>query len=201
MALLLVFSGCGEDEDERTGATQKITDTTAPTGSIYINSTAAPNNTNSNSVTLYISASDDYSGVSQMCVSDSTTCTTWETFTTSKAWTLPAGDGTKTVYVWFKDALGNANATPYSGTITRDTTPPTDGALSATAVSGTIKLGWSGFSDNGSGIKDYILVYNIGGSAPASCSAGTAVTNFTYTLSGGAYTFTQTTGLTLGTTT
>src|SRR4030067_2688178 len=111
--LVLVVSGCGEDlfeSDEDSHATTKITDTTAPTGSIYITSTAAPNNTNNNAVTLHISASDDYSGVSQMCVSDSTTCTTWETFSTSptqKAWTLPSGDGTKTVYVWFKDALGN----------------------------------------------------------------------------------------------
>lgn len=203
--LILIFSGCGEDlfeTDEETHATTKITDTTAPTGSIYINSTAAPNNTNNISVTLYISASDDYSGVSQMCVSDSSTCTTWETFATSKAWTLPTGDATKTVYIWFKDALGNANATPYSGTITLDTIAPTEGTLTATAVSGTIRLDWSGFSDSGSGIKDYILVYNVGGGvAPASCSAGIAVTNFTYTLSGGAYTFTHSTGLTSGTTT
>ncbi len=203
MALVLVISGCGEDEDERTGATQKITDTTPPTGSVYINTTAAPNNTNNPSVTLHISASDDYSGVSQMCVSDTntTTCTAWEAFAVSKAWTLPSGDGTKTVYVWFKDALGNANATPYSGTITLDTTAPTNGALTASASAGSITLTWPVFLDTGSGIKDYILVYNIGGSAPASCSEGTAVTNFTYTLSGGVYTFTQSTGLTSGTTT
>lgn len=196
--LILIFSGCGEDlfeTDEETHATTKITDTTAPTGSIYINSTAAPNNTNNISVTLYISASDDYSGVSQMCVSDSSTCTTWETFATSKAWTLPTGDATKTVYIWFKDALGNANATPYSGTITLDTTAPTDGALTATrsANGSAITLNWSGFSDVGSGIKNYTLVYNAG--LIASCSAGTPVPNYTGT--SGPY---DHTGLNAGTT-
>lgn len=197
MALVLVFSGCGEDDDAKTGATQKITDTTAPTGSIYINTTAAPNNTNTTSVTLHISASDDYSGVSQMCVSDSTTCTTWETYATSKAWTLLAGDGTKTVYVWFKDALGNTNTAPYSGTITLDTTAPTDGALttSRSANGSTITLNWSGFSDGatGSGIKNYTLVYST--SLITSCSAGTSVPN--YTGASGPY---DHTGLNAGTT-
>lgn len=204
--LILIFSGCGEDlfeTDEETHATTKITDTTAPTGSVYINSTAAPNNTNNISVTLYISASDDYSGVSQMCVSDSSTCTTWETFATSKAWTLPTGDATKTVYIWFKDALGNANATPYSATITLDTTAPTDGALTAIASVGSITLTWPVFLDTGSGIKNYTLVYNIGGPAPADCAAGTAVANLTAdtTFSGGTYTFVHSAGLTSGTTT
>ena len=210
VVLVFVFSGCGEDlfeSDEDTHATPApYADTAAPTGTITINSGASPNITNSTLVTLNISATD-YTGVSHMCVSDSTTCTTWETVTTSttfattKTWTLPAGDGTKTVYIWFKDVLGNANTTPYSGTIILDTTAPVDGTLTATAVSGTIRLDWSGFSDNGSGMKDFILVYNIGGSAPASCSEGTAVTNFTYTSSGGVYIFIQSTGLISGTTT
>lgn len=181
MALVLVFSGCGEDDDERTGATQKITDTTAPTGSITINSGTSPNITNTTSVTVHISASDDYSGVSQMCVSDSTTCITWDAYATSKTWTLPAGDGAKTVYVWFKDTLGNANVTPYSGTITIDTTAPTDGTLTAnrSANGSTITLNWSGFSDAGSGIKNYTLVYST--SIITSCSAGTSVPNYTGT--------------------
>src|SRR3990172_3822170 len=213
VVLVFVFSGCGEDlfeSDEDTHATPApYADTAAPTGTITINSGASPNITNSTLVTLNISATD-YTGVSHMCVSDSTTCTTWETVTTSttfattKTWTLPSGDGTKTVYVWFKDTLGNANATPYSGTIILDTTAPVDGTLTATAVSGTIRLEWSGFSDNGSGMKDYILVYNVGGGgAPASCSEGTAVANLTVdaTFSGGTYTYVHSTGLSAGQTT
>lgn len=202
MAFALVFSGCGEEDDDdgTTGATLQITDTTAPTGSIYLNSIGDAS-TNNPLVTLHISASDDYSGVSQMCVSDSTTCSAWETYATSKSWTLTGGDGVKTLYVWFKDNGGYANSSPYSGTIILDTTAPVDGSLTATAVSGAVTLDWSGFSDSGSGIQDYTLVYNIGGSAPVSCSAGTAAANFTYTALSGTYTFTQTTGLTSGTTT
>ena len=46
------------------------------------------------------------------------------------------GDGTKTVYVWFKDTVGNANTSPYSDTIILDTTaPPVPAGLTATAVS------------------------------------------------------------------
>ena len=210
--LVFIFSGCGEDlfeTDEDTHATPApYADTAAPTGTITINSGASPNITNSTLVTLNISATD-YTGVSQMCVSDSISCTAWETvttsttFTTSKAWTLPTGDATKTVYVWFKDTLGNANATPYSGTINLDTTAPTDGTLTATASPGSITLTWPVFLDTGSGIKNYTLVYNIGGSAPADCAAGTAVANLTADtiFSGGTYTFVHSAGLTSGTTT
>jgi hypothetical protein len=77
-----------------------ILDTTPPTGSIAINDNAPY--TNSTSVTLTLSASDA-NGVSQMCFSnDNVTWTSWETYSTSKSWTLPSGDGTKTVYVKFK---------------------------------------------------------------------------------------------------
>ena len=206
--LVLVFSGCGEDlfeTDEETHATPApYADTAAPIGTITINSGASPNITNSTSVTLNISATD-YTGVSQMCVSDSTTCTTWEAYAISKSWTLPTGDGLKTVNVWFKDTLGNAtaSASPHSGTITLDTTAPTDGTLTATASAGSITLTWPVFLDTGSGIKNYTLVYNIGGSAPADCAAGTAVANLTAdtTFSGGTYTFVHSAGLTSGTTT
>jgi hypothetical protein len=71
-------------------------DTTPPTGSITINSGATY--TNTTSVTINLSASDP-SGVSQMCISNTQSCLTWESYTSSKSWMLPAGDGTKTVYV------------------------------------------------------------------------------------------------------
>jgi hypothetical protein len=99
-----------------------ISDTTPPTGSISIN--GGSTYTNSTSVTLTLSASDS-DGVSQMCISNSSTCSSWETYATSKTWTLTSGDGTKNVYVWFKDSAGNQNTSPYSDTITLDTTAPT----------------------------------------------------------------------------
>lgn len=103
------------------GATFDKSDTTPPTGSITINSGATY--TNTASVTINLSASDP-GGVSQMCISNTQSCLTWENYTSSKSWTLPAGDGTKTVYVWYQDKLGNADTAPYSASITLDTTAP-----------------------------------------------------------------------------
>ena len=97
-------------------------DTTPPSGSITIAEGSAY--TNATSVTLTLSAIDATSGVSQMQFSnDGITWMPWEAIATSKAWTLPPGDGTKTVYVQFKDWAGLVSL--YSGTIILDTTSPT----------------------------------------------------------------------------
>ena len=134
-----------------------ILDTTPPSSSIIINSGAAY--TKTTSVTLTLSASDSLSGVSQMCLSNTGSCTSWETYATSKAWTLTTGDGTKTVYVWYKDGAGNANTSPYSDSIILDTTaPPVPSGLTATAVSSSqINLNWSAVVDTsgGSGLAGY----------------------------------------------
>ncbi|MBI4689198.1 MAG: hypothetical protein HY754_02855, partial [Nitrospirae bacterium] len=159
-------------------------DTTAPTGSVTINSGASY--TNTTSATLTISASDGSgSGVYQMCISNTTSCSSWENYTTSKSWTLSSGDGTKTVYIWFKDNLGYSNSSPYSDTIVFDTTAPTNGTLSATAGDAQISLNWSGFSDATSGLSSYKVVYSTSSTAqPSSCSSGTSIysgSNTSYT--------------------
>ncbi|MGQ9570900.1 MAG: RHS repeat domain-containing protein [Thermodesulfovibrionales bacterium] len=129
----------------------EVSDISPPTGSISINSGAIYSN--STSVTLSISASDP-SGVSQMCISNTTSCSSWESYTTSKPWTLTPEDGTKNVYIWFKDGVGNANPSPYSAYIILDTNAPANGTLSATAGNAQVSLSWSGFSDSGgSGLK------------------------------------------------
>ncbi|MCK9420319.1 MAG: DUF1566 domain-containing protein [Nitrospirae bacterium] len=96
-----------------------ILDTVAPLGSITIN--RGNGNTNSTSVLFDLSAADSLSGVSQMCVSNSSSCSSWEAYATSKPGTLSAGDGLKTVYVWFKDGAGNTSSV-YTSSITLDTT-------------------------------------------------------------------------------
>jgi hypothetical protein len=164
-------------------------DTTPPSGSIMINS--GDTYTNSISVTLTLSASDP-SGVSQLCVSNTTSCSLWETYTTPKAWTLLSGDGTKTVYVWFKDGAGNANTTPYSDSIIFDATAPSNGTLSATPGNAQVSLSWTGFLDSTSGIGSYKLVYSTSGT-PGSCSSGIQI----YSGSGNSYTHSS---LTNGTT-
>jgi len=100
-----------------------ILDTTPPAGTILINNGAEY--TNSTSVTLTLSASDNGSGVSKMQFSnDGVNWSVEEGSATSKSWTLTAGDGTKTVYVQYKDNAGNWSAS-ISDTIILDTIAPT----------------------------------------------------------------------------
>src|SRR6185312_12038479 len=73
-----------------------IVDTTAPVGAVTIN--AGATTTRAPAVTLGITGTDDGPSVT-MCVSNTTLCTTFVALTATKAWTLPAGDGQKTVYV------------------------------------------------------------------------------------------------------
>lgn len=100
-------------------------DTTPPTGSIKINSDAAYSSTTA--VTLTLSAQDAGSGMgtgAQMQFSsNNSTWTAAESYAGSKSWTLNSGDGTKTVYVKFKDAAGNWSAA-YSDSIILDSTKP-----------------------------------------------------------------------------
>ncbi|MEW6069342.1 MAG: Ig-like domain-containing protein, partial [Candidatus Thermoplasmatota archaeon] len=105
-------------------------DKTAPTGTILINADATY--TTTTAVTLTVSATDAGSGVSQMCFSnDNIIYTAWESYGTSKLWTLTTGDETKTVYVKFKDVAG-LESTAFSDTIILDTTAPT-GTISINA--------------------------------------------------------------------
>jgi len=99
-------------------------DTTPPTGSIKINNDAQY--TNSRNVTLTLSAQDEPggSGLSQMQFSnDNVTWAAPVAYVTTKAWTLLTGDGSKRVYVKFKDVAGNWSSV-VSDTIILDTTKP-----------------------------------------------------------------------------
>lgn len=102
----------------------KVTLDTAPTGSVVIN--AGAGYTNSTTVTLSLAASDDSGTASQMRISSDGTFDTepWEAYVLSKNWTLPSGDGTKTLYVRFRDS-SNYESETCTDTIVLDTTPPT----------------------------------------------------------------------------
>jgi len=100
-----------------------ILDTVAPSGTVSINFGAGY--TNSTSVTLSLTCSDSGSGCYQMRFSnDNSTWSGWEANAASKAWTLTAGNGTRTVYVQFKDNYGYSSGN-YTDTIILDTTNPT----------------------------------------------------------------------------
>jgi hypothetical protein len=130
-----------------------LRDTVKPAGSLNINSGAAY--AASGAVTLNLSASDSGSGMSQMSFSaDNVTWSAAETYATSKAWTFPGGDGSKTVYVRYIDRAGNVSAV-YSKSIILDTLPPSGtltvngGAQYITQTAVTLNLS---AADAGSGL-------------------------------------------------
>ena len=105
-------------------ATDTITlDTTAPTGTVVINGGAAYTNSTSATLTLTSSDGSGAGGIQMRLSADGTTWGAWEAFATSKPWTLSSGDGTKTVYVQYKDALGNTSGS-VTDTIILDQTAP-----------------------------------------------------------------------------
>ena len=99
-------------------------DLTAPSDcSIRINGGAAL--TSHADVALALSATDTLTGVSQMQFSsDGVTYSAPEPYATTKSYTLPTGDGPKTVYAKFGDSVGNWSA-PVSAAITLDSSAPT----------------------------------------------------------------------------
>ncbi len=71
---------------------------------------------------------------------------------------MPSGDGTKTVYVWYKDGADNPDTSPYSDSIILDMTdPPPPASVTATTVSSSqINLSWStSYDTGGSGLAGY----------------------------------------------
>lgn len=102
-------------------------DTTMPDGSVTINS--GDGYTQADAVTLALSASDNL-GVAEMRVSEDSSFTgvPWEAYATTKAFTLSAGDGTKTVYAEFRDDAGNVSGT-VNDAITYDATAPATNSI------------------------------------------------------------------------
>ncbi|HPO13231.1 MAG TPA: DUF5011 domain-containing protein [Candidatus Hydrogenedentes bacterium] len=118
-AVRLIVSGPG---GSHTATGVVLTDLVAPSGSVLINGGVA--STNSVSVTLSLSATDNSGTVSKMRLSnDGATWNSWETFITGRSWTLLPGEGLKSVSVQFQDSVGN-NSQSFSDTIYLDTTAP-----------------------------------------------------------------------------
>lgn len=155
-----------------------ISDTTPPTGSLQINSGAKY--TAATSVTLNLSAQDTGSGLSQMQFSnDNSSWSAPEIFAASRSWGITASNGTKTVYVKFKDVAGNWSGS-FSNTIVLDTTAPTgcsikinNGATGTNSATVTLNLSAS----DPSGVTQ---MFFYGNAAPEPYSAAK-----TWTLSAG----------------
>ncbi|MBI4259531.1 MAG: PKD domain-containing protein [Actinobacteria bacterium] len=96
-------------------------DTQAPVGTVSINNGSTY--TRDTKVTLNLSATDDV-GVTEMAFSDDgSNFGSYISYSTSAIYTVPSGDGTKSVHVRFRDAAGNVSAT-VSDTILLDSVPP-----------------------------------------------------------------------------
>src|SRR3989339_243501 len=164
-------------------------DLTKPSGSISINSGASYAKTTA--VTLGLSASDSV-GVTGYYLSTSSTTpsasasgwiaiTSTTSYRANVSYSLSTGDGSKTIYVWYKDAAGNVSSTA-SDSITLDTTAPTLSITSPTSsstytsTSATISLGGNA-SDSGSGISAVTWNNDKGGSGTASGTTGWTVSN------------------------
>ena len=104
-----------------------------PAGTFTINNGAAY--TGSRTVTLNSTVSDALS--LQMGFSDDATPLSWQSYNTSKSWTLSSGDGPKIVHGQYQDASGYSLT--WAETITLDTTAPIS---SATNLQATNNSGW-----------------------------------------------------------
>lgn len=99
-----------------------ILDISAPTGSVLINNDATY--TSQTAITLTLTANDTLSGVDAMRFSlDGASWTGWQTFATTANYALGTTNGTQTVYVQFRDLVGNLS-TSFTDTIIFDDVSP-----------------------------------------------------------------------------
>ncbi len=157
---LWLFGGNGRDSAGNVGDLNDlwrmdVPDKVPPTGAIVINNNQSV--TNNPNTTLSLAWSDGIgSGVVRMKFSnDSVTWSAWEPLAATKAWTLSAGDGYKTVRAMFRDKAGN-NSLVHSDYIRLDTVPPTgsiiiNGGASSTKKR-TVSLGLTWSDGTGSGV-------------------------------------------------
>jgi hypothetical protein len=159
-------------------------DRVAPSGTVSIASGATW--TKTTAVTIGTVASDTGSGVSQVALSNDGTNWTTRPHGSNQAWTLLPTNGTRTVWVKWKDAAGNWSAVK-TDTIVLDTVAPTAtgptwkiGSAGSALVSGSIPvvLSWTG-SDATSGIDHYLLSQSIDGGVYTSVSSSLTATTMT----------------------
>ncbi len=145
---------------------ETCSDSNPPTGTISINSDSTY--TNSVSVTLNISCSDDRGCDEMVFSNDNINWSTPEPYGNSKAWSLSSNDGLKTVYVKFKDMAGNWSVV-YNDTIILDTTSPTTSAsLSSGTYNSAQNIVLSCNDGTGSGCGN--IYYTTDGSTPTKSS-------------------------------
>ncbi len=140
-------------------------DTTGPTGTII----QATDPTNDNTPSLALTIADAGVGVTgaQMRFScDNATWTAWEAYATPKtdfdikpgaaAYGCGTTEGSRTVYVQYRDSLTNQGSSYNTGAFTLDTTAPTTPGTPSTAsltTDNTPTWSWTASTDTGSGLS------------------------------------------------
>jgi hypothetical protein len=144
-------------------------DTTQPTGAAVVANGAAF--TAAATVNVSVAATDTGSGLSKVALSNDGVAWTTRPYAAIQSWTLPATDGSRTVYAKWQDKAGNWSAVK-TDTIVLDAVAPTSSAPTRLLVAGTAissgrimaRLGWSG-ADATSGIARYELQQSTDGGA------------------------------------
>ena len=166
---------------------ETIVDTTAPTGSIVINT--GDTYTVDTLVSLTLTADSD---VAWMSISDdNSNWYPYGAYSTSKTWIIAPGDGTHSVYMKFKDNAG-WESIAYSDDIILDKTKPTsevDTFSSPYTNAGSISISFTA-SDATSGIDDVHLWVKVSGAGSYSdAGAWTSGSSYSFADGDGTYEF------------
>ena len=180
------------------------TDTAAPFGTIAIlaGTGAGTGYTSQNSVALQLSATDDCSATANLTMLLSNDGVTFSefAFSPSYTWALGPGNGNHTVFVKYKDQIGNLSGIG-SATIrvdsTKPTTPPSFAAIRPNGANKETTLTWAAATDNDT-LVGYRIYKQVGTaaftlratvSAPCSPSPCQVVDNDTPSSNNPKYTF------------
>ncbi len=99
-----------------------VYDITPPTGYFYIGGSGNPASITYPSLTMYLYMTDNLSGVAERRFYNGTTWLAYEPYTATKYWNLAPGNGSKTVYAYFKDGAGNITSPYITDTISLEAT-------------------------------------------------------------------------------
>ncbi|MFH1240262.1 MAG: Ig-like domain-containing protein [Candidatus Diapherotrites archaeon] len=166
-----IYSVVKDDEDNYSDIKNDSTnyDTTEPTGSITNDYTS--NYTNDETPEFELSADGTGSSVIEMRFScNESSWTSWVNYSStytnfdidSSSYGCSTGNGTKNVYVQFKDAAENTSTVTIKTEVKYDNSDPDTPTLNtANSRNGEVYLDWDEVSDNGdSGIKHYKIYQN-----------------------------------------
>ncbi|MBI5222137.1 MAG: hypothetical protein HY980_01415 [Candidatus Magasanikbacteria bacterium] len=159
-----------------------------PTGTVSINGGAA--STNNPTATLTLVCKDNNVDCYQMKIAVDGTVDNepWETFSATKAVTLPSGDGLKTVAVKFYGKAGGNISEQITDTITlstvvADTTSPIVGAITPATAQATVSQSFTASYSDAVGVVSCDLYVDSSNQGPMTLSgtkAGTASRSYTF---------------------